>query len=176
MDIDGVEYALTVGTNGTHSRASMQLTGQTLGDHVVELVSPAGCFDPVTVTCATGLAGVNEEWDRISDLLGDDEVWGERIDDNPSRDEVPVTRMLFDNYPNPFNPSTTIRYALPEKAHVKLEVFNMLGQSVAVLVDGEQPAGYHSAILDGSWLASGVYVYRLRSNEFVQTKRLLLLR
>jgi hypothetical protein len=83
---------------------------------------------------------------------------------------------LLNNYPNPFNPRTTIRYALPEKAHVKLDVFNMLGQSVAVLVDSEQGPGYHSAVFEGSGLASGVYIYRLSVNAFVETKRLLLLR
>jgi hypothetical protein len=90
--------------------------------------------------------------------------------------DIPIEFELSDNYPNPFNPSTTIRYALPEKARVKLEVFNMLGQSVAVLVDGEQAAGYHSAVFEGSGPASGVYVYRLTSDSFVQSKRLILLR
>ena len=92
------------------------------------------------------------------------------------RRAVPTTLELFQNHPNPFNPSTTIRYGIPEKAHVRLEVFNTLGQSVAVLVNNEQEAGYHSAVFEGSELASGVYVYRLTTETFVQTKRLLLLR
>ena len=90
--------------------------------------------------------------------------------------EIPGEFELSANYPNPFNPSTTIRYGLPEKAHVKLELFNMLGQSVAILIDGEQAAGYHSAVFEARAIASGVYVYRLRADSFVQTKRFLLLK
>ena len=90
--------------------------------------------------------------------------------------EFPTKFSLSQNYPNPFNPSTTIRYGLAEKSHVRLEVFNILGQSVALLIDGEQAAGFHSAVFESSGLASGVYVYRLSANAFVQAKRLLLLR
>ena len=92
-------------------------------------------------------------------------------------EEIPPTVCsLSQNYPNPFNPSTTIRYGLPDKTHVRLEVFNLLGQSVALLVDGEQEAGYHTAGFEARTLASGVYIYRLNANTFVQTKRLLLLK
>jgi len=91
-------------------------------------------------------------------------------------EQIPTVFNLSQNYPNPFNPSTTISYGLPEQAHVRLEVFNVLGQRVAVVADEEQEAGFHSALFDGSGLASGVYVYRLSAGTFVQTKRVLLLR
>jgi hypothetical protein len=89
---------------------------------------------------------------------------------------VAVKFELYDNYPNPFNPSTTIRYALPYSSNVALAVFNALGQQVATLVNWIQEAGYHEVMFDGSNLASGVYFYRIQAGRFVQTKKLILLR
>ena len=90
--------------------------------------------------------------------------------------EVPSTYSLWQNYPNPFNPSTTIRYGLPSRSHVVLTVYNTLGQQVATLVEGEQEAGYHEAVFDGSGLASGVYLYKLTAGGFVQSMKLVLVR
>lgn len=91
---------------------------------------------------------------------------------NPS----PKGFALSQNYPNPFNPSTIIRYQLAMDDHVTLTVFNTLGQQAAVLQNGEQEAGQHEVRFDGSNLSSGVYFYRIQAGDFVQTKRLLLLR
>ncbi len=93
----------------------------------------------------------------------------------------PVTRVaepprLQGNYPEPFNPVTTIRYALPEAAHVRLEVFDLTGRRVALLVDGERTAGQYAAQFDASRLASGMYLYRLRAGATVQTRTMMLLK
>ena len=88
----------------------------------------------------------------------------------------PHSPTLFQNYPNPFNPSTTIRYGLPNRSHVTLAVFNTLGQQVAVLQNGEQQAGYYELKFNASGLASGVYLYRLQADEFVQARTLVVLR
>jgi hypothetical protein len=90
--------------------------------------------------------------------------------------DVPKKFSLSQNYPNPFNPATVIRYGLPEKSHVHVEVFNLLGESVALLVDTEQDAGFHELRFDALNLASGVYVYRMRAGDFVETKKLVVLK
>ena len=89
---------------------------------------------------------------------------------------APSTFGLAQNYPNPFNPTTTIEYALPVRGHVILSIFNALGQQLAMLVQEEQDAGYHETVFDASHLASGVYLYRLQSGDFVQTRKLLYLK
>jgi N-acetylneuraminic acid mutarotase len=89
---------------------------------------------------------------------------------------LPVAFALDQNYPNPFNPSTTIRYALPNRSRVILTVFNLLGEEVAHLVEEEKEVGYHEVQLDGRNLENGVYFYRLEAGDFVQNKKLVLLR
>lgn len=84
---------------------------------------------------------------------------------------IPTEYKLSQNYPNPFNPSTTIKYSVPEPAKVRIEIFNTLGQSIAVLVNEEQPAGFYSFEFNASKLASGVYIYRMISSNYVETKK-----
>jgi hypothetical protein len=89
---------------------------------------------------------------------------------------APVSFSLAQNYPNPFNPSTTIGYGLPARSHVVLTVFNALGQEVALLLNGDQEAGYHEQVFDARGLPSGVYWYRMTAGSFVETRRLVLVR
>lgn len=83
---------------------------------------------------------------------------------------------LEQNYPNPFNPTTTIGYVLQEKSNAKLTLLNALGEEIAVLINEEQEKGYHKVEFDGSKLTSGVYFYQLKAGEFIQTKKMILLR
>ena len=89
---------------------------------------------------------------------------------------LPAKFHLAQNYPNPFNPSTRIDFALPKAGEVRIEVFNMLGQRVAVLVNDFRPAGFHSVNFAGRYLASGLYVYRMHTASFTDIKRMMLLK
>ncbi len=95
--------------------------------------------------------------------------------------EDPVTPRgsryhLGQNHPNPFNPTTVINYSLAEDSHVSLVVYNVLGQEVAVLIDGHQPAGDHSVTWNAQGLPSGIYFYRMKTDRFTATKKMCLLK
>jgi hypothetical protein len=90
--------------------------------------------------------------------------------------DLPSEFALLSNYPNPFNASTVISYEVPATAHVKLEVYNLFGQKVATLVEGQQEAGYRSVTWEDSEAASGVYFYKLTAGDFAEVKRMTLLR
>lgn len=100
---------------------------------------------------------------------------------NVAGDVVPVSYKLSQNYPNPFNAGTVIDFTLRNSGHVKLEVFNILGQSVITLVDGEKPAGIYSVEWDGQnargqSVPSGMYFYRLNTDRFTDVKKMTLLK
>jgi hypothetical protein len=86
--------------------------------------------------------------------------------------DLPAEISLRQNYPNPFNPATTLAFALPEATEVRLEVFNVAGQRVALLEEGRRPAGEHQLRFDASGLSSGVYLYRLRAGNETLTRRM----
>ncbi len=90
--------------------------------------------------------------------------------------ELPKEFVLLQNYPNPFNPSTRIEYGVPQSSHVRLEVYNMLGEKVATLVDGEQEAGYHQVVFDAKRFASGMYFYRLVTENTALLRKMLLVK
>jgi hypothetical protein len=92
--------------------------------------------------------------------------------DNP----LPNAYRLSPNYPNPFNPTTTIQFELPKASHVSLDIYDILGRKIATLVDLKQEAGIHSVIWNGSNNPSGLYFYRLKANDFNETKKMLLLK
>jgi autotransporter-associated beta strand protein len=91
-------------------------------------------------------------------------------------DVIPTEYSLNQNYPNPFNPSTTISFSLPEAGLVDLRVFNSLGQEVAMLANNIFAAGIHTANFNASNLSTGLYYYRIISNEFVSTKKMMLIK
>ena len=117
-------------------------------------------------------------------VVGKHDFVGEKLAEAQA---IPTTYELSQNFPNPFNPATTIRYGLPQAGRVTLKIYNLLGEEVALIINDElQAAGYHAAIWDGrnhagKVVASGVYIYRLEAGPefvkgFVQTRKMILLR
>jgi hypothetical protein len=107
-------------------------------------------------------------WEQANGLITDVEV----LDDKT----LPKVFKLYQNYPNPFNPSTTIQFALPKESFTKLEIFNSLGEKVTTLVSETLPSGLYEYKWDADKYSSGVYFYRIISDNFVQTKKLLLIK
>ena len=143
--------------------------------------APSRPLSPYIGRDATGsyiLQIINHSPDRSGILQG----WGIALDiatvftsAAAGSDEIPGRLQLFQNFPNPFNPQTTIRFAIPRRSRVTLTLFTPLGQQIASLLDGEEEAGYHQVRRDGTSLATGVYFYRLQAGRYVETKKLLLL-
>jgi hypothetical protein len=94
----------------------------------------------------------------------------------PGDGVLPITYAMSQNYPNPFNPSTVIAYDMPVAGPVSLKVYNVIGQQVATLVNQVVAPGHYTVRFDGGSLSSGVYFYRLQTNGFVSTKKMMLIK
>jgi hypothetical protein len=97
-------------------------------------------------------------------------------------EELPTTSLLYQNFPNPFNLETTVRYAIAEPSVVRIAVYNLLGQAIAVLEEGDRPAGAHQRTFDAGRLSTGVYYYRLEARSkrsatvFTSTRQMILMK
>ena len=94
---------------------------------------------------------------------------------------IPISYTLYQNYPNPFNPITTLRYGLPVQAQVTITIYDLMGKEVTQLVNTTQDAGFRSVEwnatdMHGKPVSAGVYLYQIRAGEFVQTRKMVLLK
>jgi hypothetical protein len=87
-----------------------------------------------------------------------------------------LSNRLEQNYPNPFNPSTTIKFSIPEKSTVELTIYNQLGELIQTLINEEKSTSTYEITFNGQDLASGIYFYQIKANNFVSTKKLVLLK
>lgn len=90
--------------------------------------------------------------------------------------EILQTYFLAQSYPNSFHLSTTFEFTLPQSAFVTLMVYNLRGEQVAILIEEQREAGIHQFIWDTGSLASGIYLYRLEAGEFVQNRKMIIMR
>ncbi|MDH4070365.1 MAG: T9SS type A sorting domain-containing protein [Ignavibacteria bacterium] len=168
FEVDGDPVQVTLLSRNGVSIGKMGVPGVGVGSHTVEMVDPA-CFDPIEITCAVNNRAT-AEWDAI---------WAEYEAMEQAALTTPTETRLLGNYPNPFNPSTTISYSVGEATWVTLKVFNTLGQEVATLVDSYQDTGSRTAVWNGlnaygQRVSSGLYIYRLSAGNNIATGRMLL--
>ena len=100
---------------------------------------------------------------------------------NDEINQLPQAFNLYNNYPNPFNPVTTLRYDIPENSHVTITIYDMLGRQVKTLINQTQDAGYKSLIWDatndyGKPVSAGIYLYQIQAGEYISTKKMVLLK
>ncbi len=93
---------------------------------------------------------------------------------NPN--QIPTDLRLEQNFPNPFNPTTKIKYAISSRQYASLKVYDVLGNEIATLVNEEKSPGNYEVEFNANNLSSGIYVYQLRAGTFIQTKKMILLR
>lgn len=136
---------------------------------VVALATDADGVWPSGVSTVNPSGGISEITLSGSDV-------GDLITDVESPTTRPSEFRLSQNFPNPFNPTTVIEFSLPEASFVRLEVFNVLGQRVATLLQANQAAGTHSVSFNTAGLSSGIYFYRITAGAGTKTKRMLLLK
>ena len=133
--------------------------------------------EAIGVYVSGSYAYVADGWDGLY-IIRNDLISGITQENNTS---IPDKFCLYQNYPNPFNPTTTIKYALPQTAQVELTIYNTLGQKVRTLVQQQQPAGQYQVQWDGRddmgrTAGSGVYYYKLTAGNYVQMKKMVLIK
>ncbi len=163
-DVESADSALAFSFDIDTTGIILDFDGQTL------TLTPNDGFDG---SATLDMEVTDEHGGTTSITVGVDMVTGTNITDEVG---VPEEFRLANNYPNPFNPETTIKYALPEEADVRLTVFNALGQKVAELVNSRKAAGNHSAVFDAENLPSGMYIYRLQAGTFEQVQKMMLVK
>ncbi len=170
------QFSVQLSNNGTGWSVIKNVTGSSGGTNYVQALDGlqgAGRYVELTLQSpAKGSYSISEV-----QVYGDTSTV-EAVLQSP---HLPKAYSLSQNYPNPFNPTTVIRFVVPsspkgQAGFVSLIVYDVLGRKVATLVDGPESAGQHTVVFNGSNLASGVYIYRIRAGNFTATRKMLLLK
>lgn len=169
--VTDLQVAITV--SGTTSSVAGELVdangtvvafNNSTGNNPFTLTAPA----PGAYRVNAGFKNPSKKWDSVMVNISVTDV-GE----NPSN---PASFKLFDNYPNPFNPSTTVRYSIPEVSFISIKIYDPLGKEVSSLVNETKQAGIYEDEFNASDLSSGIYYYTLQAGSFRETKKMILLR
>jgi hypothetical protein len=164
--------------NGTGTAAAQLSVDGTIVDGAISLVDTGDVFTAIFSIPSSGsktfllehMGGGAVEIDYVQPIEYTS------VSGLKERNEKPEGFALKQNYPNPFNPSTNIQFSIGEAAKVKLTVFNILGQEVTTLVNNRLNRGSYTFDFNGSQYASGVYIYRLEAGDFVQQKKMILIK
>jgi len=167
--IIGVHGTNTISTNGTVSARGRS-------DVEFKWIVPSGLPTYPRIYAIldenNNINEIHEENNKGYNILGIYSVTGVEVENNI----LPEEYVLYQSYPNPFNPSTTIKYSIPNSDKVSIKVYDILGREVSTLVNEYKTAGTHTVEFNASGLASGVYFYQLRAQNFAETKKMVLLR
>jgi cyclomaltodextrinase / maltogenic alpha-amylase / neopullulanase len=181
-NFNGFSIPATININGTGTNPDVLISGGAINGKTYYLndvyndTSYAVSFKSGTLSFSTALPAYGSEVFILSDSVIHLSVPSlTDVSDNIQK-QVPLLFSLQQNFPNPFNPVTVIQYSVSSDSKVSLQVYDVLGREVAVLVDGEKKAGSYAAEFDGKTLSSGVYYYRLVTKNNVEVKRMVLLK
>lgn len=173
-DSGGIPIIGVNGTNEASTVSNILARGRT--DVDFNWVVPAGLPQYPRIYAVldpdNAITEIHENNNKGFNILGASAVSGVEEE----RYIIPAAYALYQSYPNPFNPSTTIKYSLPNSDIVSLKVFDILGREVAILLDEYKTAGTHAVEFNASGLSSGVYFYQLHSGNFVETKKMVLIK
>jgi hypothetical protein len=169
---NGLDVEVTV--SNTSSKVAGELVDQS--GTVVDVINSTTSNPFILTAPSEGIYLVNagyknpdRDWDSISVLIS---LTG--VGDNTT--EPMLTYKLYNNYPNPFNPSTKIKYSVAENTFVSLKIYDIAGSEVATIVNREQTAGEYEVDFNAVNLTSGVYIYKLNAGSFVETKKMILMK
>ncbi len=193
-----IEFCYSVGTNSTHkTKGFLGAEGgsnNVYSNNYLDTLA-SGCNQTALEIAASGKT--TSEMQTESTYVGWDftNTWGLEEGNYPTlkgvlvsvkhieKEQIPTKYILEQNYPNPFNPTTIIRFSIPKQVHVKLSVYNIIGEEVAELVNGNLSAGNHQVSFNASTssatasnLASGMYIYRISAGSYVAVKKMLLIK
>jgi hypothetical protein len=163
-------YRIQISRDSTFATYALDSAGLTVSNFTVPggiLAHSMWFYWRVSASNEAGEGPFSEEWNFQTTIM---------TSLNVNTSEIPDQFGLKQNFPNPFNPSTSISFDLPEMSDVKLAVYNTVGQEVAVLVNSSLQAGIYTYVFDASSVPSGIYFYRIRAGEFVETKRMVLIK
>ncbi|MEE9554236.1 MAG: choice-of-anchor V domain-containing protein [candidate division Zixibacteria bacterium] len=167
---------ISAGTNtSTYSRSEetngVRFSSNNRNSGTFDWTAPVGGTGEVRLYVA-GLQGGYGGQNSTLSLISDESM----TDIRDESSTAPSRFALKGNYPNPFNATTIIEFALPEPSHITIEIYDILGRAVETLYEGERQAGYHQVIWNANSVSSGVYYYRIWAGAFSETKRMVLLR